>query len=232
MNTSEQSLSRASSLVWCIAVCVAYVLVCTGIAKILGAVQINPPAPESVPANWWSVDVQVTRGAINDAIALTIFLALFSWRKFGFAELGFTRIGNYKGWLLGLALVALNLLSHPFVRNGGPYPLASYTLYAALMIGVPTALVEETVFRGFAIAVLKRGGFNGITQVLLSGILFGLAHIGYLASDWTVIVGTTVVGIAFGWVYVVSGRSLWPVIVGHAINDGVMLPYFFVNSVF
>ena len=46
------------------------------------------------------------------------------------------------------------------------------------------------------------------------------------------IVGTTVVGIAFGWVYVVSGRSLWPVIVGHAINDGVMLPYFFVNSVF
>lgn len=232
MQTRETSLSRTASLAWCIGACVAYVLACTGIAKVLGALPIDPRAPESIPAKWWSVDVQATRGAVNDMIALAIFLAVFRWRKLGFGELGFTRLGSWKGWLLMFALVGLNLLSHPFVRDGGPYPLAGYTLYAAVMIGLPTAFIEETVFRGFAIAVLKKGGFGVAAQVLVSGLLFGLAHVGYLTSDWTVIVGTAVFGIAFAGIYVAGGRSLWPVIVGHAINDGVMMPYFFVNSVF
>jgi hypothetical protein len=72
-----------------------------------------------------------------------------------------------------------------------------------------------------------------VTQVLGSGLLFGLAHVGWTmlgaAFDPRLFLGTVIstafLGMVYAGIYLVGGRSLTPVIVSHTITDVIIEPW-------
>jgi membrane protease YdiL (CAAX protease family) len=218
-------------LLWCVGVGVAVLPLLSLLGKLLNLVPFDMPRPDFIPADWWTVDKAATRTAVLDFTALGLFVIFLRARGQRLLDLGFKTLGAWQGWLTISVVLALCLLPRPFVRSG-PYPIATYTFYAAAMIAVPAAFLEEAVYRGFAMRTLAAGGYGKWAQIFISGATFGLAHISYISSDWTVVVGTLVIGSVWSWAVIKSRGSLWPVIVAHIVNDAVIMPYFFLQQTF
>jgi membrane protease YdiL (CAAX protease family) len=94
-------------------------------------------------------------------------------------------------------------------------PQSAVELLPYLALAITAGLCEEFLYRGFAMAVLTRVGLPAWSVVLLSSILFGLAH---LYQGRGGLLSTLVVGTVLG-----SGRiaydSLVPVIFWHSAVD-------------
>lgn len=86
-----------------------------------------------------------------------------------------------------------------------------------IALAVTAGICEEFLYRGFAMAALARAGLPVGSVVLLSSVLFGLAH---LYQGRSGLLGTMILGILFGAARVSFG-SLAPVVVWHAAVDVV-----------
>jgi membrane protease YdiL (CAAX protease family) len=98
--------------------------------------------------------------------------------------------------------------------------------YCAL--AVTAGVCEEFLYRGFAMAALTRVGMPAWSVVLMSSVLFGLAH-AYQGKGG--IIGTGLLGLVFGTMRLAVG-SLFPVVLWHAGVDvvaGVAGPRFLVE---
>jgi membrane protease YdiL (CAAX protease family) len=84
-------------------------------------------------------------------------------------------------------------------------------------LAVTAGLCEEFLYRGFAMAVIRRAGLPTAVVVLLSSILFGLAHLYQGRGGF---VSTMVLGLLFGFARTALG-SLLPVVVWHMGVDVV-----------
>ena len=117
------------------------------------------------------------------------------------------------GWLL-VQLVGDPGGSNPLLELvlGSRDPLALILLAFTAVVLAP--LFEETIFRGALLPVLGRR-FGPLPGVLLSGLLFGMAHIsiGELAP-------LTVLGVGLGLLRVSSGRLL-PCVLMHGTWNAV-----------
>jgi len=87
--------------------------------------------------------------------------------------------------------------------------------YAALAI--TAGICEEFVYRGFVMAVLLRAGLAAWAVVIVSSLLFGVAH-AYQGRNG--ITGTALMGLVFGIGRLLTG-SLAPVMMWHATLDVV-----------
>jgi membrane protease YdiL (CAAX protease family) len=96
-------------------------------------------------------------------------------------------------------------------------PQSTVELIPFLALAVTAGLCEEFLYRGFAMAVISRMGLPSAAVILLSSILFGLAH---LYQGRAGFVSTMVLGLLFGISRVVLG-SLLPVIAWHIGVDVV-----------
>jgi membrane protease YdiL (CAAX protease family) len=97
------------------------------------------------------------------------------------------------------------------------------------VLAVTAGLCEEFLYRGFAMAVLRRTGLPMGVVILLSSILFGLAH---LYQGRAGFVSTMVLGILFGISRAALG-SLVPVMAWHVGVDlvaGVAGPRYLVKK--
>lgn len=74
-------------------------------------------------------------------------------------------------------------------------PQSSLELLPYLALATTAGICEEFLYRGFAMAALAHAGLPGWGTVLLSSILFGLAH---LYQGRSGLVGTLVIGLVFG----------------------------------
>lgn len=83
-----------------------------------------------------------------------------------------------------------------------------------LLMAVTPALCEETLFRGVILSGLRRLGMW--PALLISGLLFGLAH----ASIYRLL-PTFFLGVLFGYAVWKTG-SLWAGVICHALNNGLM----------
>ena len=96
-------------------------------------------------------------------------------------------------------------------------PQSAVELLPYLALAITAGLCEEFVYRGFAMAVLARAGLQVWAVVLLSSVLFGLAH---LYQERGGFVSTLVIGLVLG-----TGRiaydSLVPAIFWHSAVDVV-----------
>jgi len=108
-------------------------------------------------------------------------------------------------------------------------PQSTIELLPFLALAITAGLCEEFLYRGFAMAVLARLGSSAWVAVLLSSILFGLAHLYQGRGGFFT---TLVIGTVFG-----TGRiaydSLVPVILWHSSVDlvaGVAGPPYLVES--
>ena len=104
-------------------------------------------------------------------------------------------------------------------------PVNSVELLPYCALAVTAGVCEEFLYRGFAMGALFRVGFPAWAVVLLTSVLFGLAHAYQGRSG---ILGTLVMGILFGIVRL-AYDSLVPVMMMHAIVDlvaGIAGPHY------
>ena len=96
-------------------------------------------------------------------------------------------------------------------------PQSMMELIPFFALAVTAGLCEEFLYRGFAMAVLSRTGLPGFAVVLLSSVLFGMAH---LYQGRAGFVSTTLLGILLGYGRATLG-SLLPVVIWHMGVDVV-----------
>ena len=90
-------------------------------------------------------------------------------------------------------------------------PQSTTELIPFFALSVTAGLCEEFLYRGFAMAAIRRVGLPVGVAILVSSVIFGLAH---LYQGRAGLVSTTVLGILFGVSRVTAG-SLVPAIVWH-----------------
>jgi membrane protease YdiL (CAAX protease family) len=96
-------------------------------------------------------------------------------------------------------------------------PQSTVELLPYLALSITAGLCEEFLYRGFSMAVLSRLGLQAWAVVLLSSILFGLAH-SYQGRGGVVV--TLLIGLALG-ASRVAYDSLVPAIFWHTALDVV-----------
>ena len=96
-------------------------------------------------------------------------------------------------------------------------PRSAVELLPFFALAITAGVCEEFLYRGFAMAALQRAGLGTWLSVLMTSVLFGLAH---LYQGRAGIVGTGLVGLLFGSVRAL-GSTLGPLAVWHAGLDVV-----------
>jgi membrane protease YdiL (CAAX protease family) len=108
-------------------------------------------------------------------------------------------------------------------------PRSTIELLLFLALAITAGLCEEFLYRGFAMAVLAKLGSSPWAAVLISSILFGLAH---LYQGRGGLFSTLVIGTVFGTCRI-AYNSLVPAIFWHSAVDlvaGVAGPRYLVNT--
>jgi membrane protease YdiL (CAAX protease family) len=134
-----------------------------------------------------------------------------------FQDLGFEResLASPISWMLaaivGTVYVIYTMRAIPFVA-GMQREISLFKLLGILS-AVIGGIVEEVFFRRWVMDMLSSGGFPSITQVIISGGVFGLAH-----ASWSLakrdfkfalpaIMSTSILGIFLAMIYrVLSAR--------------------------
>ena len=99
------------------------------------------------------------------------------------------------------------------------------------------AIVEEVFFRRWTMDMLMSRGVAPILQVIISGIVFGLAHYSWILAKGDfkfaipAILSTSVLGTLLAIIYLVGGRNLGPCIFTHAIINLIIEPWLMLSSV-
>lgn len=136
---------------------------------------------------------------------------------------------------IGVLFAAFTIRGFPAVRATWREP--SLLKLVSLWAAVAAAVVEEALFRQFLMDRLAEGGVSVLLQVLVSGLLFGLAHAvwGLIKLDiWVAfssMIATTLMGTFLAIVYLFAGRNLAPCIVAHFIITGTIEPGLIISAV-
>jgi membrane protease YdiL (CAAX protease family) len=151
------------------------------------------PAEMGLSSSGW-------RKALLPGLAGAIVLGVLHW-------LNLRRVGKMDGPLADrMRSLAKRILPHSVVEML-PY----------FALGVTAGFCEEFLYRGFAMAALSNVGLPTWLVVLLTSLLFGLAHTYQGRSG---IVGTSLLGMVLGGFRVLLG-SILPLTVWHATVDVV-----------
>lgn len=136
-----------------------------------------------------------------------------------------------KGWLklttlaffgfLAFAILVSSLIRPPeqedIAEQLGVDAGALAAIGAGLLIVIAAPLSEEIFFRGFFFAGLRRG-MPLIAAALVSGVLFGAAHL--TTGDVLAFVQLSVLGALLAWLYERTG-TLWSPIALHFANNAI-----------
>jgi uncharacterized protein len=100
----------------------------------------------------------------------------------------------------------------------------------ALVIAIPSSILEEVFFRKSLMNLLAANHQNVVVQVLASGIAFGLVHSfwgirGGLSGVFGAVRATTVLGLALAIVFLLAGRIVFPCVVAHFVINLVLEPW-------
>ena len=118
----------------------------------------------------------------------------------------------------GLPTVAA-LLGEP-----SPYKLL------ALIIAVPSSVLEEVFFRSSVMNLLAAQHQGVLIQILASGITFGAVHAvwglrGGMSAMAGAVRSTTLLGLALAAVFILSGRIVFPCVIAHFAINMVLEPW-------
>ena len=183
---------------------------------------------------------------ILGALSLTMFsplaMVLVGYQIPMFQNLGFERnsIASPIAWILativGIVYVSYTLRAIPFVA-GMQREISLFKLLG-ILAAVVGGIVEEVFFRRWVMDTLMFRGFASVTQVIISGIAFGLAH-----ASWTLlakrdlkfslpaIISTSILGVFLAIIYLAGGRNLGPCIFAHVMINVVIEPWLMLSAV-
>ncbi len=160
------------------------------------------------------------------AAELVLLFFLLRWLKGqgrSLKDLGWGRPTTIPAIVLGLVFAlgyAIYTLSNPLI---GPHATEiSLFKVAGIVVGVVGAVVEECVFRGYILSELERIKVSALSQILVSGVSFGIIHIGF---DLVGVLLTFFMGVAMAAAYILGKRSLTPSIVSHLLINIMIEPW-------
>ena len=181
-------------------------------------ISVDPDEPRSLARVGPRIDGCRTGACATPNVELVLW-SLAGILLFGaFQWFNLRRIGRMTGAIPDF----MRKLAERLLPNS-PLELAPYCALA-----VTAGFCEEFLYRGFAMAAFSRMGITAWMAVIISSVLFGLAHTYQGKSG---IVGTTVMGLVFG-IARLAFQSLLPVMVWHSAVDllaGVAGPSIFLR---
>ena len=157
-----------------------------------------------------------------------------SWKTiaWGFAKSLLVLVMAMTGFMFG-SIIMMNLTGLPQQADVSGYDFLRGNLALFLVslasIYFFSSFGEEVVYRGFLITRLEEllGGDRKalVWAVLLSSLIFGLAHFGWGIAG---MVQTTFMGIALAISFVIFKRNLWILVAAHAYMDSALIwPLYF-----
>ena len=176
-------------------------------------------------------------------IALGLTLLLARWRGQRPTDLGWRKPGSLWGWLAAFAVTAYLIwgsFRSPYCRgicfidpHAWLTDWSPFRTLTSIAVGLTAGFCEEITFRGFVMTQARDGGAPVAVQIVLSGLLFGLAHLGIAGLSGhfdpvaaiSVVASTTVFGAVFAAIYVLGRRSLTHVILAHGLFAFVTEPW-------
>jgi uncharacterized protein len=183
---------------------------------------------------------------ILGGVSLTIFsplaMVLVGYQIPMFQNLGFERnsIASPIAWILaaivGILYVAYTLKAIPIIASM-QREISLFKLLG-ILAAIVGGIVEEVFFRRWIMDLLMHRGFASVTQVIISGIVFGLAH-----ASWTLlarrnlkfslpaIISTSFLGVFLAIIYLVGGRNLGPCIFAHVMINVVIEPWLMLSAI-
>jgi membrane protease YdiL (CAAX protease family) len=186
--------------------------------------------------------LSISGGVIGEwLLVIALWLVLRS-RNQSFRDLGTWQFGNWAAWGLALLLAGLSIASNLRFLPRMHIPIADafaprgFHLVAAIALGITAGFCEEVLFRGFLMTEFAYAGYGKFAQVILPGVAFGFAHLGYavhgIIAAAGIMVPTALLGMMWGVAYLLGRRALVPCIVAHFLNDSTALPWilFFLSS--
>jgi len=159
-----------------------------------------------------------------------------------FQNLGFERnsIATPIAWILaaivGIVYVLYTMRAIPFVASM-QREISLFKLLG-ILAAVVGGIVEEVFFRRWVMDMLMSRGFASVIQVIISGIVFGLAHASWtllakrnLKSSLPAIVSTSILGVFLAIIYLAGGRNLGPCIFAHVMINVIVEPWLMLSAV-
>jgi membrane protease YdiL (CAAX protease family) len=190
---------------------------------------------EASPFGWLAhPETRLAAFLIGATVGELAALGVLTWwlrrRGGNLRGLGLGKATTWRGMALGL-VVALGYSGLTAALNPtvGLHLLQVSALKGlAVVAALVAGLVEETIFRGYLMTSLDQMGRGRVTQVLVSGAAFAVAHFYGFVSPAALLAtfgATFVLGTALAITYLVGKRSLTPVMVSHSLVDLVIEPW-------
>jgi len=180
-------------------------------------------------------------GAVSLIMFSPLAMVLVGYQIPLFQNLGFERdsLASPKSWILativGIIYIFYTMRAIRFVASM-QREISLFKLLGILS-AIVGGIVEEVFFRRWVMDMLMSRGFASITQVIISGVAFGLAH-----ASWTfvkrdfkfalpAIISTSILGIFLAVIYLTGGRNLGPCIFAHVMINIVIEPWLMLSAV-
>jgi len=166
-------------------------------------------------------------------ISAILVLVWARWSRTPWKEIGYVRpnswllstvVGLVSGILFKIVMkaVVMPLLGADPINSAYHYLVGNRAALPGMLFAVTVGagFGEETVFRGFLFAqlrkVLGRGLAASIAIVILTAAWFGVVH--YPSQGLAGVEQATVTGLVFGTIFALTGR-IWMLMVAHAAFD-------------
>ena len=171
--------------------------------------QVLPPLNHLQEFLWWLI--------IKGVLWVVPVVALVRWRHgHFFAWMGLNHLqGLGVGFLLSALWFFVNVPLVPGMRPG-PVSLISSVLF--------TPVLEEVLFRGYALGRLREGGWSHPVANLIAATGFSLLHLpGWIqmgkSPEYLAIEGVKM--LVFGGLFglIARDRSLWVAVLAHALHN-------------
>lgn len=189
-----------------------------------------------------ALTIVVVMGAALPTLWLAHRLWPELWQRAQPPGLGFARPANVAWMVLAIALGFVlplvagrltEILAHGHavpqdVKQIGASADVAWRTALAVVVVTLGPITEELLFRGLLLSALLRR-MRPLAAVLVSALVFALAHLPDLHWLWYGVPNLALLGIAFAWLRLRSG-SLWPAIVAHACNNLLVMATLFAGS--
>ena len=146
---------------------------------------------------------------------------------------------NLPMWLFTACIVigyiSYTMFAIPFVKSN--LLTFSWLKWIGIWAAIVSGIVEEVVFRHLLMEYVLSIGFSDFSQVLISGIAFGIAHgawglvRGEIKIALPAILSTTILGCLLAMLYIYTGRSTFAPIIAHILINMVIEPWLMLAAV-
>lgn len=167
---------------------------------------------------------------LSAVVVFVLWIASKIWDRREFSEFGLTVSRKWvKEFMAGnmIAFLAMSLITGILfvsgnidMRIGNLFTdIRGFLLIQVLVLMVAVSVWEEAYFRAYLITNIREGAAYKmmepygplILSVLISSVIFGVAHTGNPNSNWVSVINITVAGIVLAYPYISTGRLAFSV---------------------